>query len=85
VKTPTLITVGEADVLVPAPQSIELYRALKSLDVPTWLYMVPPRAARLSRVAASAAPDEHGARLVRSEAVAGFRDGDILGEQEVVR
>ena len=41
VKTPTLILVGESDVRVPAAQSIELYRALKSNGVPTRLYMAP--------------------------------------------
>jgi len=33
--------VGEQDVRVPPPQSIELYRALKSNGVPTHLYMAP--------------------------------------------
>jgi len=41
VKTPTLIFVGESDVRVPPPQSIELYRALKSNGVPTRLYLAP--------------------------------------------
>ena len=41
VKTPTLILVGEHDVRVPAPQSVELYRALKSNGVPTRLYVAP--------------------------------------------
>ncbi|MFQ5739298.1 MAG: LpqB family beta-propeller domain-containing protein [Acidobacteriota bacterium] len=41
VKTPTLILVGEKDVRVPSPQSIELYRALKSNGVPTRLYIAP--------------------------------------------
>ncbi len=41
VKTPTLILVGENDVRVPPPQSVELYRALKSNGVPTHLYMAP--------------------------------------------
>ena len=35
VKTPTLFFVGEADTRVPMAQSVEMYRALKSLDVPT--------------------------------------------------
>jgi dipeptidyl aminopeptidase/acylaminoacyl peptidase len=41
VTTPTIILVGEKDVRVPPPQSIELYRALKSLGVPTHLYIAP--------------------------------------------
>lgn len=40
-KTPTLIFVGEKDVRVPSPQSVELYQALKSLGVPTHLYIAP--------------------------------------------
>ena len=41
VSTPTLIFVGEKDPRVPSPQSVELFRALKSLDVPTHLYIAP--------------------------------------------
>ena len=41
VKTPTIILVGEKDVRVPLPQSLELYRALKSNGVPTHLYIAP--------------------------------------------
>jgi dipeptidyl aminopeptidase/acylaminoacyl peptidase len=41
VRTPTLFFVGENDLRVPMPQSIEMYRALKSLDVPTHLYAAP--------------------------------------------
>jgi dipeptidyl aminopeptidase/acylaminoacyl peptidase len=41
VKTPTLVLVGEKDERVPAPQSIELYRALKANGVDTHLYMAP--------------------------------------------
>ena len=41
VTTPTLVLVGEEDVRVPAPQSVELYRALKSNGVPTRLYIAP--------------------------------------------
>jgi dipeptidyl aminopeptidase/acylaminoacyl peptidase len=41
VKTPTLFFVGERDPRVPMPQSIEMYRALKSLGVPTHLYVAP--------------------------------------------
>ena len=40
-KTPTVILVGEKDVRVPAAQSIELYRALKSNGVQTKLYIAP--------------------------------------------
>lgn len=41
VTTPTLILVGEEDLRVPMPQSVELYRALKALDVPVHLYVAP--------------------------------------------
>ena len=40
-KTPTLFFVGENDVRVPVPQSVEMYRALKSHGVPTHLYIAP--------------------------------------------
>ena len=41
VTTPTLVLVGENDVRVPPPQSVELYRALKTNGVATHLYMAP--------------------------------------------
>ncbi len=41
VETPTIILVGENDVRVPRPQSIELYRALRTNGVPTHLYIAP--------------------------------------------
>jgi dipeptidyl aminopeptidase/acylaminoacyl peptidase len=41
VETPTLVLVGENDVRVPPPQSVELYRALKTNGVPTRLYIAP--------------------------------------------
>jgi dipeptidyl aminopeptidase/acylaminoacyl peptidase len=41
VKTPTIFLVGERDVRVPSPQSVEMYRALKSNGVPTHLYIAP--------------------------------------------
>jgi dipeptidyl aminopeptidase/acylaminoacyl peptidase len=41
VKTPTIILVGEKDWRVPMPQSVELYRALKSNGVATHLYVAP--------------------------------------------
>jgi dipeptidyl aminopeptidase/acylaminoacyl peptidase len=41
VKTPTIILVGEKDERVPPPQSVEMYRALKSNGVPTHLYIAP--------------------------------------------
>jgi dipeptidyl aminopeptidase/acylaminoacyl peptidase len=44
VKTPTLFFAGDADVRVPMVQSIEMYRALKSLDVPTRLLIAPGEA-----------------------------------------
>jgi dipeptidyl aminopeptidase/acylaminoacyl peptidase len=39
--TPTLVLVGQNDVRVPMPQSVELYRALKSNGVETHLYVAP--------------------------------------------
>jgi dipeptidyl aminopeptidase/acylaminoacyl peptidase len=41
VKTPTLFFVGERDPRVPMPQSVEMYRAVKSNGVPTHLYVAP--------------------------------------------
>jgi dipeptidyl aminopeptidase/acylaminoacyl peptidase len=41
VKTPTIFIVGEKDPRVPLAQSIEMHRALKSLGVPTFLYVAP--------------------------------------------
>jgi dipeptidyl aminopeptidase/acylaminoacyl peptidase len=41
VRTPTIFFVGERDPRVPMPQSIEMYRALKSNGVPTHLYVAP--------------------------------------------
>jgi dipeptidyl aminopeptidase/acylaminoacyl peptidase len=41
VKTPTLFFVGERDPRVPMPQSVEMYRALKSNGVDTHLYIAP--------------------------------------------
>ena len=41
VTTPTLFLVGEKDVRVPPPQSVEMHRALKANGVPTRLYMAP--------------------------------------------
>jgi len=41
VTTPTIFLVGEDDLRVPMPQSVEMHRALNSLDVPTHLYVAP--------------------------------------------
>lgn len=41
VKTPTLFIVGERDVRVPPPQSMEMHRALNSNGVPTKMYVAP--------------------------------------------
>ncbi len=41
VSTPTLILVGEKDVRVPMPQSVEMFRALRSNGVPTELVVFP--------------------------------------------
>ena len=40
-RTPTIFLVGEEDVRVPMPQSVEIYRALLSNRVPTHLYVAP--------------------------------------------
>ncbi len=41
VSTPTIFLVGANDPRVPMPQSVEMYRALKSNGVPTHLYVAP--------------------------------------------
>jgi dipeptidyl aminopeptidase/acylaminoacyl peptidase len=41
VKTPTIFFVGQDDPRVPLPQSVEMFRALRSLGVPTHLYVAP--------------------------------------------
>jgi dipeptidyl aminopeptidase/acylaminoacyl peptidase len=41
VTTPTIFLVGQNDPRVPEPQSIEMYRALKSNGIPTHLYVAP--------------------------------------------
>lgn len=41
VKTPTLFLVGAEDPRVPLPQSVEMFRALRSRGVPTHLYVAP--------------------------------------------
>jgi dipeptidyl aminopeptidase/acylaminoacyl peptidase len=41
VTTPTLFLVGDNDVRVPPPQSVEMWRALKSRGIPTHLYRAP--------------------------------------------
>ena len=41
VRTPTIFLVGERDVRVPMPQSVEMYRALKANGVPAKLYIAP--------------------------------------------
>jgi dipeptidyl aminopeptidase/acylaminoacyl peptidase len=40
-RTPTLFFVGENDARVPMPQSVEMYRALKTNGVPTQLLVAP--------------------------------------------
>jgi dipeptidyl aminopeptidase/acylaminoacyl peptidase len=39
--TPTIFLVGQQDARVPMPQSVEMFRALKSNGVPTHLYVAP--------------------------------------------
>jgi dipeptidyl aminopeptidase/acylaminoacyl peptidase len=41
VKTPTLFFAGDADTRVPLVQSVEMFRALKSLQIPTQLLIAP--------------------------------------------
>jgi dipeptidyl aminopeptidase/acylaminoacyl peptidase len=41
VTTPTIFLVGQQDERVPMPQSVEMYRGLKSNGVPTHLYVAP--------------------------------------------
>jgi dipeptidyl aminopeptidase/acylaminoacyl peptidase len=41
VKTPTLFFAGEGDTRVPKEQSVEMFRALKSLNIPTQLVIAP--------------------------------------------
>ncbi|HXI30986.1 MAG TPA: S9 family peptidase, partial [Vicinamibacterales bacterium] len=41
VKTPTLLFAGDSDARVPMAQSLEMFRALKSHNVPTHLYIGP--------------------------------------------
>jgi dipeptidyl aminopeptidase/acylaminoacyl peptidase len=41
VKTPTLLIAGEGDARVPMAQAVEMYRALRSLGVPTRLLVAP--------------------------------------------
>jgi dipeptidyl aminopeptidase/acylaminoacyl peptidase len=41
VKTPTLLFAGESDIRVPVAQALEMFRALKSQNVPTHLYVGP--------------------------------------------
>lgn len=41
VTTPTIFLVGERDPRVPMPQSVEMYRALKSNGIPTRLFIAP--------------------------------------------
>jgi len=41
VKTPTLLFAGESDARVPLAQALEMFRALKSHNVPTHLYVGP--------------------------------------------
>ena len=65
IKTPILILVGEKDVRVPSPRSVELYRALKANGVPTRPLHRAKGAARLEGATSSAVQDERGAGMVR--------------------
>ncbi len=46
-KTPTLVVVGDRDGEVPAPQSFEFWRALKTLGVKTKLVVYPNEGHRI--------------------------------------
>ena len=65
VKTPTIFFVGERDPRVPMPQSVEMYRALKSNGVADAPVRRAARAARLGRTAAPAVQAERRDRVVR--------------------
>ena len=65
VKTPTLFFVGERDPRVPMPQSVEMYRALKSNGVADPSLRRAARAARLGRAAPSTVQAERRDRVVR--------------------
>src|SRR5262245_65608691 len=73
VKTPTLFFVGERDPRVPMPQSIEMYRALKSLEVPTHLDAVLCRRARPARADAAVDRNVPRAQEPRGAAAAPHR------------
>ena len=81
VKTPTLFFVGEADTRVPMAQSVEMYRALKSLDVPTQLLIAPREGHQWGALRAPAAQGQHRARVVREVRE---RPGVRLGEGALV-
>ena len=66
VTTPTIVIVGENDVRVPPPQSVELYRALRTNGVDTHLYIAPPGAARPPGTPPPALQGERRARVVRA-------------------
>lgn len=72
-KTPTMIHVVEGDPRVPSPQSVELYMALKKLDVPTELFMYPGRSHGI--------PDPRN-RLVKSVSEMAWMDYYVRGMGE---
>lgn len=69
-KTPTMIHVVEGDPRVPSPQSVELFMALKKLNVPTELFMYPGRSHGI--------PDPRN-RLVKSVAEQAWMDYYVRG------
>ena len=73
VKTPTVIFVGESDVRVPPPQSVELYRALKSNGDSDPALSGAAGAAWLDRASPSALQDERRTGVVRE-----IRDGPTV-------
>lgn len=72
-KTPTMIHVVEGDPRVPSPQSVELFMALKKLNVPTELFMYPGRSHGI--------PDPRN-RLVKSVAEQAWMDYYVRGMGE---
>ena len=87
VNTPTLFFAGEADTRVPPVQSIEMFRALKSLQVPTQLLIAPTKGingARCPTCCARPTPSWSGSRSTRTTArIPGKRRRDRKRETQL--
>ena len=87
VNTPTLFFAGEADTRVPPVQSIEMFRALKSLQVPTQLLIAPTKGingARCPTCCARPTPSWSGSRSTRTSArIPGKRRRDRKRETQL--